>query len=135
VARSTHPGSCASPSASDLTAGDADDPRTLQRYDALGRVTSRTDEVGRVTRHEYAVTGQLVTVVDAAGGRTELTYDQRGTRGASVAVAVTPAEHHAFANEWRRPVAHGAIPSPARVWEAALHVYADRLPVLAARGL
>jgi RHS repeat-associated protein len=64
----------------DLTAGDADNPRTLQSYDALGRVTSRTDEVGRVTRYEYAVTGQLVAVVDAAGGRTELTYDQRGNK-------------------------------------------------------
>lgn len=77
------------PVPSDLTAGDAEDPRTLQRYDALGRVTSRTDEVGRVTRYEYAVTGQLVAVVDAAGGRTELTYDQRGTRGASVATVAS----------------------------------------------
>jgi YD repeat-containing protein len=36
--------------------------------------------MGRVTRYEYTVAGQLAAVVDAAGGRTEFAYDQLGNK-------------------------------------------------------
>jgi len=49
-------------------------------YDELGRVTSRTDANGNITKYGYDSLGRLTTVTDALSQVTSYTYDEAGNR-------------------------------------------------------
>src|SRR5260370_181128 len=57
-----------------------DQTSTATNYDSLGRVTSKTDQAGKVTGYGYDKLGRLTSVTDALNQITKDGYDDVGKR-------------------------------------------------------
>jgi RHS repeat-associated protein len=71
----------------DTTVTDPDGRKTKTRKDYLGRAIRVTEDVGGsnlVTDYQYNVSGNLITVTDAKGNQTIITYDSLGRKLAMV---------------------------------------------------
>ena len=73
----------------------------MTAYDAIGRMTSKTDQAGKVTQYGYNDLGRLTSVaLSPDGGKTQFVtsygYDELGNRSTQ-----TDANNHPLACFWR----------------------------------
>jgi len=103
---------------------------TSLRYDADGRLVSRTDPNGNMTRYQYDAAGRLIDEEDAAGHRTIFHYDKAGN--ATLRLAFERRSNNEFLLVFRKEIKYDALNRPIveginkfqtapAVAEAALH--------------